>query len=342
MKAAILTELNKPLTIADIEVPSLNYGQVLVDIHASGICGSQLGEIEGRKGPDKYLPHLLGHEGGGVVRGIGPGVTNVQAGDHVVLHWRAGVGIQSAPPKYKLNGETINAGWVTTFQEQAVVSENRCTKIPKDIDFEIAALYGCALTTGFGVINNDAQIKPGESVLILGAGGVGAAQVIAARAVSAHPIIVMDQHQNKLDLIKQFGATHTINCTKMDFVSACQEILNGVPLDAVIDNTGNISVMEKGYALCGDSGRMVLVGVPQANEKMSISTLPLHFNKKLIGSHGGNANPSHDIPRLLKLQHSGAYDPYHMITHWHSLGDINTAVDILRSGQAMRCTIKMV
>ena len=135
MKAAILVEQNKPLVIEDIEIPNtLKYGQVLVKIIYSTICGAQINEYLGTKGPDKFLPHLLGHEGSGIVEKCGPGVTTVKRGDKVVLHWRKGSGIQSETPSYVLNGEKINAGWVTTFSEYSVVSENRLTTIPKNSD----------------------------------------------------------------------------------------------------------------------------------------------------------------------------------------------------------------
>ena len=133
----------------------------------SGICGSQLGEIAGVKGPDRYLPHLMGHEGFADVLEIGPGVKHVKPGDSVVLHWRPGSGIQADPPKYRWRGEQLNAGWVTTFNRHAVVSENRCTQVPSNINADAAALFGCAITTGFGVIENNAGLRMGESVVCL-------------------------------------------------------------------------------------------------------------------------------------------------------------------------------
>ena len=173
MKAAILAESKQPLIVDDITLPdNLEFGQVLVDIHYSGICGAQINEIDAAKGPDKFLPHLLGHEGSGVVREVGPGVTTVKVDDHVVLHWRPSKGIQSPTPKYTWNGKTVNAGWVTTFNEQAIISENRLTVIPDSFDMRIAPLFGCSVTTAFGVVNNDAQIKIGQSVVIFGIGGV--------------------------------------------------------------------------------------------------------------------------------------------------------------------------
>ena len=166
MKAAILVEQQKPLVIDEVELPSaLDVGQVLVKIHYSGICGSQLGEIDGAKGEDKFLPHLLGHEASGMVIDIGPGVRQVKEGDLVVLHWRKGLGIEGAPPCYRWKGQVLNAGLIATFNEYAIVAENRVTPIPNDSDLEVAALFGCAITTGFGVIENNGIAMSSASIL---------------------------------------------------------------------------------------------------------------------------------------------------------------------------------
>ena len=176
MKSVILVESKKSLVVADIDLPNkLEFGQVLVKVCYSGLCGAQINEIEAVKGPDKFLPHLLGHEGSGIVEKVGEGVTRVKTGDHVVLHWRKSAGIQSSTAKYSWNGKKVNAGWVTTFNEKAIVSENRLTAIPKDFDLRTAALFGCVVTSGFGAVNNDAKVKIGQSVLIF---GIGAESVI--------------------------------------------------------------------------------------------------------------------------------------------------------------------
>ena len=173
IKAAILVKQNEPLEIDDVEVPDLGYGQVLVNIKNSGICGKQIDEITGKRGKDPYLPHLLGHEGAGIVKDIGPGVTKVKKGDHIVLHWMKGPGIDSSTPQFSRKGSPINAGWVTTFSEYTIASENRVTPIDKDIDFDVASLLGCAVTTGLGIVFNDLNLKPGQSTAVFGAGGVG-------------------------------------------------------------------------------------------------------------------------------------------------------------------------
>ena len=143
---------------------------MLVKIHYSGICGAQINEIEAVKGPDKFLPHLLGHEGSATVLEIGPGVKTVKPGDTVVMHWRPSDGIQAETASYQWNGRKVNSGWVTTFNEYSIVSENRLTVIPSDFDLKLAPLFGCAVTTAMGVVNNDAQLKVGQSVVVFGVG----------------------------------------------------------------------------------------------------------------------------------------------------------------------------
>ena len=199
MKAAILVENRAPLEVAELRMPErLSFGQVHVRIHYSGICGAQINEIEGAKGPDKFLPHLLGHEGSGTVLAVGEGVRRVKPGDRVVLHWRQAGGIQCDAPKYDWNGKTVNAGWVTTFNDEAIVSENRLTVLPGDFDLRLAPLFGCAVTTAVGVVNNDAQVKIGQSVVIFGVGGVGLNVAQAAQMVSANPIVGVDLFDKKL------------------------------------------------------------------------------------------------------------------------------------------------
>jgi Zn-dependent alcohol dehydrogenase len=243
-----------------------------VRLHYSGICGAQINEIDAVKGPDKFLPHLLGHEGSGVVQKTGPGVTTVKEGDHVVLHWRPSAGLQATTPDYWWNGKKVNAGWVTTCNEEAVISENRLTVIPDNFDMRLATLFGCAVTTAFGVVNNDAQIKVGQSVLIFGIGGVGLNLAQAASMVSAHPIIGVDLKQHKLEMGK---------------------------------------------------------------------SLPLHLDKVLTGSHGGDAVPDLEIPRYIRLIEAKKMSLDGLITHEFSLEKINDALDLVRSGEAGRVMLSM-
>jgi len=332
-QAAILVAQREPLVVDTIELPAeLGVGQVLVQIHVSGICGSQLGEIDGVKGPDRYLPHLMGHEGFATVLQVGPGVKHVQAGDNVVLHWRPGAGIQADPPKYRWRGQTLNAGWVTTFNRHAVVSENRCTKVPATTDPEAAALFGCAITTGFGVIENDAQLKIGESVVVFGAGGIGLNIIQAAALVSASVIVAVDLFDSRLELAQRLGATHCINSSRDDAASRIQEVLAGQPLDVFIDNTGSPAVIEQGYRLTHGQGRVILVGVPRQGHTVNLYTLPLHFGKVLTGSQGGESQPQRDIPRYLRLLQQGRLKLDRFVTARYPLEQINDAIAAMRDG----------
>lgn len=343
IKAAVLVELNKPLVIADLELPEkLNFGQVLVKLFYSGICGAQFNEIEGAKGPDKFLPHLLGHEGSGIVLDVGAGVKTVKKGDHVVLHWRPSNGLQSETPMYMWNGRKVNAGWVTTFNDHAIVSENRLTPIPVDFDMKLAPLFGCSVTTAMGVVNNDAHLKVGQSVVIFGAGGVGLNLVQAADMVSAHPIIAIDLYDSKLQAAKKFGATYCFNSkTSNSWKEDIAKIVGEKGADVVIETTGNSRVIETAYEMTHPDGKTILVGVPRKGDNISIYSLPLHFKKILKGSHGGSAEPHLEIPRYIRLCRTGRMKLDGLITHEFSLEKINEALDAIRRGETGRVIISM-
>ena len=341
MKAAILVEQRKPLVVAEVELPQkLETGQVLVRVYYSGICGSQLGEIDGAKGEDRYLPHLLGHEGSGTVVDVGPGVRHMKTGDKVVLHWRRGLGIESATPSYAWGGRKLNAGWVTSFNEYAVVSENRLTAVPADSDMEVAALFGCAVTTGFGVVVNNAKVRIGDSVVVYGAGGIGLNIVQAAVLAGAHPVVAVDLYDGRLDLARRMGATHLVNASKTDAGPAIRGITGAA--DVFIDNTGLPSVIELGYDLTKPQGRVTLVGVPKKGSNISLYSLPLHFGKTIGGSHGGEAIPHEDIPRYHGLYRQGRIKLRELITDTFSLDEINVAIRKMRDGGVGgRCLVRM-
>jgi len=332
--AAILVQQRQPLLIDEVELPDLGYGQVLVEVKASRICGSQLGEIEGVKGPDKHLPHLLGHEGGGVVIAVGPEVTQVRPGDSVVLHWRPGAGIQAAPSKYRLGQQTVNAGNITTFQRLTVVSENRVTRVPSGTDFEVAALLADTLTTGFGAVTRDARVTIGEAVVVIGVGGIGLGTVLGAHLAGAHPVIAVDVHDHKLAKAREFGATHTVNTRHEDIVSAVPAILGG-SADAVFEVTGNAAVIGDAWKITGPKGRLVLVGVMRHDQQFSLNTLPLHHGKVLTGTEGGSSQPHLDIPRYLRMIRAGRFDPRGMVSHRGRLPEINSLIGAMRAGESI-------
>jgi len=313
VKAAVLVQTKQPLEVVELRMPEqLSFGQVHVKVHYSGICGAQINEIEGAKGPDKFLPHLLGHEGSGVVVRIGPGVKTVQPGDHVVLHWRPSAGLQAEPAKYDWNGKTVNAGWVTTFNDEAIISENRLTVIPKDFDLKLAPLFGCAVTTAVGVVNNDAQIKIGQSVVIFGVGGVGLNIAQAAEMVSAYPIIGVDIVEAKVEMAKKWGVTHEFNSkAQPDYLEKIKALLGTQGADVVVDKGDNVNIY----------------------------TLPLHFKKVLKGSHGGSSVPDVEIPRLIRLMKQGKMKLDGLFTHSFDLANINEAIQALRLGGAGRVLV---
>lgn len=337
LKAAILRECNKPLFIEEIETRNLEVGQVLVEVHASGICGAQIGEIAGANGKDKYLPHLLGHEGGGIVLDIGPGVTTVKKNDHVVMHWRKGEGIEASFPKYykpynhDKGYEFVGGGAITTFNTHSIVSENRVTRISHGIPFEIAALLGCAVTTGLGLINNEAKLKIGQSILVIGCGGVGLNVIQGASMVSANPIVAIDKDFDKFGLAMFYGATW------------CDNRTNGLgKFDVVVDCTGNPSVINEALILTAPGGKLILVGQPIINENIVFTNMRQHYNgKTIMDSQGGLTNPTIDIPRYAELYMKGKLKLQELITHRFPLNDVNQALDVVRSGKAGRCILEM-
>ena len=340
-KAAILVEQNRPLVVDEVELPShLGIGQVLVQLTCSGICGSQLGEIAGAKGPDPYLPHLLGHEAHGVIRQVGPGVRHVKDNQSVVLHWRKGIGEDSLPPRYQWKGKVVNAGWITTFNSWAIVSANRVTPVDSALDPEVASLFGCAVTTGLGVVENNARVRLGETVLVYGAGGVGLNIIQGAAMAGASKIVAIDRFDNRLEMAKSMGADVCINNSRGGLENAQLQREFPQGLDVAIDNTGNPVVIQQLYELTKATGRVVLVGVPKKGESISIYSLPLHFGKSISGSHGGESSPNLDIPRYLSLHSAGKLQLKNLITMKFDLSDINTALDKMRSGEmAGRCMI---
>ena len=342
-RAAILAQSRQPLVVDEFALPeALDAGQVLVKVLYTTICGAQINEIDALKGVDRFLPHLLGHEASAEVVEIGPGVTNVKPGDTVVLHWRPSRGIQSRTPAYKWRGDKLNAGWVTTFNQYAVISENRMTPIPADFDLRNAPLLGCAVTTAAGVVNNDAHLKVGESVVVFGVGGVGLNVVQFAALAGGYPIVAVDLLDHKLDMARARGATHAINSRGMsdaEVADAIRAIVGKDGPDKIMETTGVKSVIESAYELTHKDGSLVLVGVP--HEKVTINTLRVHFNMVLTGSEGGSAKPDIDIPRIIRLVKAGRLSFDGIITDEFALDDINAAFDLVRSGKAGRVLIRV-
>jgi len=338
--AALLVNLNVPLELADLEIPALKVGQALVELSFSGVCHTQLLEIRGKRGPDPFLPHCLGHEGSGVVVEVGPGVTKVKPGDEVVLSWIKANGLDVPGTVYRWGSRDVNAGGVTTFGQRMVVSENRLTRKPRELPMREAALLGCAVPTGFGAVFNSGGFRPGEKVAVFGAGGIGLAAIIAAAAGGAAAVIAIDKLASKLDIARQFGATHTIDAGAVSDVSGSIREQVGL-VDLAIEATGQPAVMAGILSsVRAQGGRAVIVG--NAAHASTVTIDPREFNqgKNLLGSWGGDSRPDIDFPRYAGIiaTHPGCVSP--LVGRSYSLEEINTAVDDLESGRTLRPLIE--
>jgi S-(hydroxymethyl)glutathione dehydrogenase/alcohol dehydrogenase len=222
------------------------------------------------------------------------------------------------------------------------VSENRVTKIDADFDLRLAPLFGCAVTTAMGVINRDAGVQIGQSVVVFGVGGVGVNIVQSAALVSANPIVAVDVVESKLEWAKKFGATDAFNSASMpDVAKRIKDIVGPQGADVVVDTTGRARVIELAYELTHPDGKTILVGVPRKGDNISIYSLPLHFRKVLTGSHGGSAEPHIDIPRYVRLLKAGKMTLDGLVTHEFPLDEVNDAIALVRKGEAGRVLLRM-
>lgn len=341
MKAAILYELNKPLVIEELEVPSLKPEQVLVKLAFSGICRSQLMEVRGKRGPDRYLPHLLGHEGSGTVLEVGSGVTKVQPGDQVVLTWIKGTGAEIGGTQYKKGKMVFNAGKVTTFNYHAVVSENRCIKITESVPLDVAALFGCAVLTGGGLVLNNIQPEIKSSILIWGVGGVGLSAVMAASISECSPIIALDTQDENLKLAADFGATHCIEVTKEDPIKRIYEIVGEHGVDYAVEAAGKTKTIESAFQVIRKNGGVcVFASHPPRGEKICLEPHDLISGKQIRGSWGGESYPDKDIPIFVDYYKKGKLPLEKLIGRNYSLEKINLALDELEKEAFGRSLIK--
>lgn len=340
VKAAVLYEQLKPLKVEDLETPQLGKGQVLVKVLYSGVCQTQLNEFKGVKGPDRFLPHLLGHEASGIVEEIGPGVSVVSPGDYVVLSWIKGPGLEASSPQYSLGDMKINSGAITTFSTFSVVSENRITKIPHDVPADVAALLGCAVPTGAGMVKNTLKAGPGSSIAVFGLGGVGLSAVLYASAVGCQTIIGVDIKDQKLELARKLGATDVINSAKEP---ALREILGltGAGVDFAIESSGVKEVMELSFEAIKPGGTAVLAGNIRKGDKICLDPYGLINGKKILGTWGGETKPEEDIPFYAEQYLAGKLRLDRLITHVYQLEGINEALAELELGNVGRAVIRL-
>jgi S-(hydroxymethyl)glutathione dehydrogenase / alcohol dehydrogenase len=341
-KAAILLATGQPLSIQTIEFPEPAAGQVAVEIAYSGVCRSQLMEMQGKRGVDHYLPHLLGHEGSGTVLAVGEGVTKVQPGDLVVLGWIKGSGMDVPGPKIRQGEQTINAGAVTTFSSHTIVSENRCVKLPDGVPMDLAVLFGCAILTGAGIVCNQIKPAPGSSVAVFGLGGIGISALMALGLFDCTTLIAVDIEDAKLELARQCGATHTINSTSLDPAGEIQRITGGRGLDYAIEASGSTRSIETAFeAVRKFGGLCVFASHPPAGEKISLHPHDLISGKRIEGSWGGDCVPDVDIPKFAGLYLAGKLPLQKLLGKRYRLEEINQAFADLEQRTITRALISM-
>lgn len=338
-RAAILVETNKPLVIDEINIPKLKPGQVLVKIKYSGVCHTQLLEVRGHRGSDPFLPHCLGHEGSGIVVDVSPDANKVKQGDHVILSWIKGSGINVPGSVYEWNGQKVNAGSITTFSDYAIISENRLTVIPKDFPLKEAALLGCAVPTGLGAVFNTAKPLPGQSLAVFGSGGIGLCAIQGAAIAGCVPIIAVDINDEKLETAKKMGAHHVINAKKQDPIEAINKLC---ALDYAIEASGSPIAMRQALKSVRQQGGLaVIVGNAHHGTELPLDPKEFNLGKKLLGTWGGDNNPDIHYPRYCNLASHGRLDLSALTTKTYSLDHCDQALDDLQQGKVLRPLIKM-
>ncbi|GEA11682.1 zinc-binding dehydrogenase [Alteromonas sp. KUL49] len=342
LKAAVLKQCGQPLDIVEnIEVPVLRPGQVLVKIHYAGICHSQLMEMSGGRGEDRYLPHMLGHEATATVVEVGRDVTTVAPDDTVVLSWIKGTGIEAGGSVYESPMGSINAGAVTTYSDYAVVSENRCYILPKGIGLREGVLFGCAMPTGMGMVQNQLSVLPQHSIGILGLGGIGMSALMAAVECGANTVVAIDTNEDKLTLAKTIGAHVCINPQKVSLLDAVNEITDGRLLDFCIEAAGSCRTIESAFSIVNrNTGKCVFASHPKHGDKIQLDPFELICGKTIQGSWGGGADPQQ------LLQHASCCSssslPLHsLLSDDYNLNNINQAAEDLRQQKVVRAIIKI-
>lgn len=364
MKAAVLRAFDRDLEVEEVAIQAPRDREVLVRIMATGVCASDLSTIRGKTGAE--LPLIPGHEAAGLVERVGPGVSKVKAGDRVVLSWAPNCGHcffchESHPTLCDVYGQAASTGtlWdgtsrlgqdgaalrhyscVSSFAELAVVPESGCIIIADDIPFAVAALVGCAVTTGFGAVVNDAGVRPGDLVGVVGIGGVGVNALQAAQRAGAEVIIAVDADPHKRAVAFANNATHFVDARDLDAVDQVKRVTRGRGVDHAIESTGRPQAMRLAYEMTRAAGTVVIVGIAQAGLDLSIPAISFPGSKKrLIGSIYGGGIPEQDMHRIFSLYRSGRLDLDQQIGRRIALGEVNEALRWLEQGVTARTIIE--
>jgi Zn-dependent alcohol dehydrogenase len=367
MKAAVLYEPGKPLVVEEVVVADPQEREVMVRIKATGVCHSDLNCARGLS--RGTMPLILGHEASGVVERVGSGVSRVKPGDRVILSWAPACGhcfycheqhpalCQSYNYAAGQGGlwdgtsrlrratkpeDTINHfSCVSSFAEYAVVPETGCIPMHDDIPFAVGALVGCAVTTGFGAVVNDAKVRAGDCVAVIGVGGVGVNAIQAAAVNGAETIVAIDVNDVKRSVAEKFGATHFFNPKSGDATEFLRGLSHGRGADSAIECTGRPPALTMAYNLVRPGGTLVVVGIAAFGEQFSVtaSTLP-NSQRKIIGSNYGGGVPEEDIQRILSLYRKGRFDIDSQIGARIGLEQVNEAFEWLEQGVLARSIIE--
>lgn len=335
--AAVLYQPGCSLRIEELQVPDLAPGQVLVEVAFSGVCRSQLMEVRGRRGADRWLPHLLGHEGTGTVLDVGQGVTKVVPGDLVVLTWIRCAGQDAGGARFFDGRQSINAGPVTTFGTHAVVAENRVVRLPEGVPLDVGILFGCALPTGAGMVMNELRPEARSSLAVFGLGGIGLSALMAGGLFGCHPVIAVDVSEDKLEVARLFGATHVINARSHDPIRVIRELTGGRGVDCSVEAAGSTQTIEQAFAVVRkQGGRCLFASHPESGQKICLDPHDLISGKSIAGSWGGASQPDRDVPRLAQLYREGRLPLERLLTRRYKLSEVNEALDDLEAQRVFR------
>jgi S-(hydroxymethyl)glutathione dehydrogenase/alcohol dehydrogenase len=366
VRAAVLGAVDAPLEIADLDLDPPRAREVLVRIAASGVCHSDVSTANGTIGT--RLPAVLGHEGAGVVEAVGPAVTSIAVGDHVVLSWNPSCGaceeclrglphlctaawdamfaggLMDGTPRLHRDGwEIYHYSFISSFAERAVVPARSCVRIDQTIPLDIAALVGCAVTTGIGVVWNTAGVRPGERVAVFGCGGVGLSAVLGASAVGAAAIIAIDRRSDKLAVALSLGATDVL-LWDADAQTTAEAVAraSGGGVDYAIDAVGRPEVLQAAFLSTRRRGAAVAVGIPHQDDVVTLPALTLpRMERRVLGSIYGSARPERDFPLILDLFMRGRLPLDRLISHRLPLDGIGEAFDLVSTGAAVRAVIEL-
>lgn len=334
-KAAVLTEQKKPLEIWEIKDREVVGYEVAVKLISSCICGAQVNEFLGKKGPDRFLPHFMGHEGYGIVESVGEKVTNVKKDDFVILHWRPGTGGSIPGSKFETtSGSSVGAGPVTTFSEYTVIGENRCTPIePIEELKDVYPLLGCALPTAYGVLIKEAQVTGDNSILIFGAGGLGTALTFICDALDLQSPTVIDIFPGKRQQVERFGG-------KFVALEDINEIKDH-KFDLVLETTGVASIIGQTPSYCSKNGQIGLIGQSKVNEDVIFSNfLQFYDGMRMFSSQGGLSDPAVDTHILHELLKADIKKSNDLISHYVSIDSINEGFENMKEPDCSRVGIK--